>query len=183
MDHNILRPDFFQRGVLQVAPELLGKILVRQSGDSFVRLTVNEVEAYDGAFDLACHASKGRTKRTEVMFWPGGHFYVYLCYGMYWMLNVVCDSRDYPSAILIRGAGHLDGPGKLTRDLKIDGRFNGRLVGADCGLWFEEPEIPVRPLDIERTERVGVGYAGPVWSQKKYRFILSHDERTRGKHR
>ena len=95
---------FFRRDVLEVAPDLLGKYLVmvnRNGGISFY--TISETEAYRGSDDLACHASKGRTTRNEVMFGDGGHLYMYLIYGMYWMMNVVTSVRGIPQAVLIRG--------------------------------------------------------------------------------
>ena len=99
-----LSGDFFLRDVLEVAPELIGKILVRQyDGSMILRRRIVDVEAYRGREDLACHASKGRTDRTEVMFRTGGLLYVYLIYGMYWMLNIVTGAKDDPQAVLIRG--------------------------------------------------------------------------------
>jgi len=89
-----LSPDFFLRDVLEVAPALIGKLLVRQFDDGRIeRYRITEVEAYRGAEDLACHASKGRTPRTEIMFQEGGTVYVYLIYGMYWLLNLVTGCR------------------------------------------------------------------------------------------
>jgi DNA-3-methyladenine glycosylase len=97
-----LAREFFTRDVLTVAPELLGKILVCKSEGEFLRYRITETEAYRGAEDLACHACKGRTARTEAMFHTGGVLYVYLIYGMYWMLNVVTGIENEPQAVLIR---------------------------------------------------------------------------------
>ena len=97
--------EFFIRDVLDVAPELIGKIMVvrLENADIMDRYMVTEVEAYRGSEDKACHASKGRTARTEIMYHEGGRLYVYLVYGMYWMLNVVTGSENNPQAVLIRG--------------------------------------------------------------------------------
>src|SRR3989344_1926019 len=99
----ILKSNFYRRPVLQVAPELLGKYLVRQIGNQQIAAMITEVEAYVGVEDLACHASKGRTSRTEVMFCAGGVWYPYLIYGMYWLLNIVTGKQDHPTAIFISG--------------------------------------------------------------------------------
>src|SRR6185436_20546414 len=115
----VLARKFFERNALTVARELLGKYLVRKVGQKTVAYKITEVEAYIGPHDLASHASKGRTKRTEVMFGHPGHWYVYLIYGMYEMLNIVTDKFNYPSAVLIRGVEGVSGPGRLTKTLKI----------------------------------------------------------------
>jgi len=126
---------FFQQPVQVVAPALLGTFLtIRQKSGLTARYTITEVEAYDGPDDLACHASRGRTARTEVMFSKGGVFYVYLIYGMYHMLNIVTDKRDYPSAVLIRGVESINGPGRLTRNLNIDKTLHGLQVHPDSNV-------------------------------------------------
>jgi len=150
---------------------LLGKFLVRKISKRETAVEIVEAEAYDGPKDLACHGRFGKTPRNRVMFGPAGVFYVYFVYGMYWMLNVVVDKRNYPAAVLLRGAIGLNGPGKLTRELRIDGRLNGKPANRSSGLWFEDRGIKVKAGDVERAPRVGVGYAGPIWSRKKYRFI------------
>jgi DNA-3-methyladenine glycosylase len=168
----VLGRDFFNRPVLKVAEDLLGKYLVRRIGQKIVAQQITEVEAYDGPADLASHASKGRTKRTEPMFGHAGRFYVYLCYGVYWMLNIVTGEKDYPAAILIRGAGDYNGPGKVTKNLRIDKSLNAKKAVPANGLWFEDRGFKIAKSRIKKTSRVGVAYAGPVWAGKKYRFIL-----------
>jgi len=111
--NQILDQPFFARPALTVARDLLGKYLVRQRRSAERAVMISEVEAYIGPHDLACHGRFGRTARTEVMYGPAGHWYVYLCYGMHWMLNVVTDEMDWPAAVLFRGAGGFSGPGKL----------------------------------------------------------------------
>lgn len=157
---------FYARSSLDVAPDLLGKFLVTETHAGMV----TEVEAYDGPDDQACHGRFGRTKRTEVMFGPPGYFYVYLIYGMYFMLNVVTDREGYPSAVLIRGTTDIDGPGRLTKGYGIDGSFNGKSITKPSGLWIEERGVHVPSNAIERTPRIGVAYAG-AWAQKPYRFV------------
>lgn len=158
-----------------VAPELLGKYLVletnRPSGS--IELMITEVEAYDGHDDKASHASHGKTKRNEPMFERGGVWYVYLCYGMYWMLNIVTGDKDYPSAVLIRGVEGFNGPGKLSKYLKINKSFNNKLADKKTGLYIvEDKNVQSSALNILRSPRVGVTYAGPIWSKKKWRFTL-----------
>lgn len=154
---------------MEVAENLIGQYLVRQ-GERYI---ITEVEAYDGPSDLACHASKGKTERTEVMFGPPGRFYIYLCYGVHWMLNIVTGPVNYPSAVLIRGVGEFRGPGRVTKNLEIDKSFNGLTANKATGLWFEEN--PKRDHKLIKTPRIGVDYAGPVWSKKEFRFLMLRD--------
>ena len=135
------------------------------------RLRITETEAYHGPEDRACHASKGRTARTEVMFGPAGCWYVYLCYGMHEMLNLVTGPRDWPAAVLIRGVEELTGPGRLTRALSISRELNGAAAVEACGLWIESAEVGLVAEDeIVDGPRVGVDYAGPEWAGKPWRF-------------
>lgn len=135
------------------------------------RLRITETEAYHGPEDRACHASKGRTARTEVMFGPAGCWYVYLCYGMHEMLNLVTGPRDWPAAVLIRGVEQLTGPGRLTRALSINRELNGAAAVEACGLWIEPAEVGLVAEDeIVDGPRVGVDYAGPEWAGKPWRF-------------
>src|SRR3989338_6335159 len=97
-----LKHEFFNRKTLLVARELLGKYLVRKIGNKTIRAKIVETEAYCGPDDLACHASRGLTPRTKVMFGPPGHAYVYLIYGMYHCLNIVTEKKRWPAAVLIR---------------------------------------------------------------------------------
>ena len=169
---DILPLEFFERPVLEVAQGLLGASLVRRIPDgSTISSMLTEVEAYDGPEDLASHASKGRTPRTEVMFGPAGVFYVYLIYGLHWMLNVVTGEPGYPAAVLIRGTTTISGPGRLTARLRIDKSLNGKPAKKSSGLWFENRSIVIPDERIETTPRIGVEYSGD-WSQVPYRFIL-----------
>lgn len=168
----VLPPAFFARPAEAVALELLGKTLVRHRGRRLEALPITETEAYVGPEDLASHAARGRTGRTEVMFGPAGRFYVYLIYGMYWMLNVVTGDVGHPAAVLIRGAGTVAGPGRLTRALAITGALNGKAAAERTGLWIADGGITPPAETIERTARIGVDYAGPIWAAKEYRFVL-----------
>jgi len=163
---------FFDRPADRVARDLLGAWLVVRGSDGRVsRHAVFETEAYLGGHDLACHGSKGMTKRNAVMFGPAGHWYVYLCYGMHWMLNIVTGAEGVPAAVLIRGAGAFVGPGRLTRGLGIDRSFDGSAACRPAGLWLESSGIRIPPRLIERTPRIGVAYAG-AWSDKPLRFVV-----------
>ena len=163
-----LHEEFFTRDVLTVAPQLLGKILVRRVGEELFRYSITETEAYRGVEDLACHASKGRTSRTEVMYHRGGVLYVYLIYGMYWMLNVVTGQENDPQAVLIRGLENIYGPGRLTRKLQIDRSFYAENISLSSRIWIEDNGL--QPL-YKAGKRIGVDYAGE-WKDKLWRFTL-----------
>lgn len=163
---------FFNRPVLDVCEGLIGQYMVKDDQ----KLLITEIEAYDGPKDLACHASKGRTKRTEVLFGPPGRFYVYLCYGIHWLLNVVTGPENYPAAILIRGVGDISGPGRLTKQLGINANYNTKPATPKTGLYFAPAaaSLPTHQQHkILKTPRIGIDYAGPIWSQKPYRFVLN----------
>lgn len=164
--------DFFQSNdTLFVAENLLGKTLVRDFGNhKTLRTKIVETEAYIGSEDLACHASKGRTPRTEIMFGTGGKVYVYLIYGMYWMLNFVTGKQDKPQAVLIRGVENCIGPGRLGRLLQLDKSFYGENLETSNRIWVEESGHDGK---IITTPRIGVDYAGEVWKNKPWRFLLT----------
>ncbi len=166
----MLEKNFFRRDALTVAPDLLGKVLVREKNGEEIRFVIMEVEAYDGEEDSACHASRGRTPRTEAMYGPAGFWYVYLVYGMHYMLNITTGEEGYPSAVLIRGAREVTGPGRLTRALSVDASFNAKEASKDTGLWIEEGTISPSLGEVEKTPRIGVDYAGE-WASKPYRFV------------
>ena len=168
--HLKLTRAFFVRDVLTVAPELLGKLLVCRVGGELLRYRITETEAYRGAEDLACHASKGRTARTEAMFHAGGVVYVYLIYGMYWMLNFVTEHENEPQAALIRGLEGFYGPGRLTRQLHIDRSFYDEDLTVSSRIWLEDDGF--RPPYSTGT-RIGVDYAGD-WKNKPWRFYVDH---------
>jgi DNA-3-methyladenine glycosylase len=182
---------FYERSTVVVAKQLLGKYLVRKhpKGDTVGRIV--ETEAYVGPQDLACHASRGRTARTEVMFGPPGHAYVYFIYGFYNMLNLVTEAKDYPAAVLIRAVEPVDGielmrsrrkngllrnlasgPGKLCQAFGIDRSLNGAdLCASEL---FVEDRGEATPK-IQATPRIGVDYAGK-WKDKRFRFVIRGSE-------
>lgn len=179
MKQRILTQSFYNRPVLRVAEELLGTYLIRLYADGTCQDSmITEVESYDGEKDLACHASKGRTKRTEVMYGPAGHWYIYLCYGMYYMLNVVTGAAGYPAAVLIRGLSDALGPGILTKKLGITKELNSKSLTEASGLWIEDRGVIITKKDIMRTPRIGVSYA-KEWADKPYRFVMKKYEITK----
>lgn len=171
----ILPQSYFTRPTVTVARSLIGKYLVRVIEGRRVAGRIVEVEAYVGPEDKACHASKGRTQRTDVMFGSGGIAYVYLIYGMYHCLNVVTEREGFPSAVLIRAieldGALIDGPGKLCRALQIDRSLNRADLTSGESLWFEDRGESVGRGSIEAHPRVGVDYAGE-WAKKPWRFRL-----------
>jgi len=162
---------FFARPALTVAKELIGTFITMKRNGVIERFKITETEAYVGPHDLACHSSKGRTKRTEVMYQSPGTIYIYLIYGMYDMFNIVTDETNYPAAVLIRGVEGITGPGKLTKHLGITRAVNGKMLGTTTGIWIEQ-DISSQQPKIVRTARIEVSYAGPIWAEKKYRFLL-----------
>jgi DNA-3-methyladenine glycosylase len=161
---------FFIRDVLDVAPELPGKILVVRLPDlSLGRFQIKEVEAYRGEEDKACHAFRGRTPRTEIMYHEGGRLYIYFIYGMHWMLNIVTGNVDDPQAVLLRGVENYPGPGRLTRSLGIDRSFYGEDLVISERIWVEDTGIiPV----VNTGTRIGVEYAGEYWKSKPWRYYI-----------
>jgi DNA-3-methyladenine glycosylase len=153
----------------------LGKVLVRSGADGRIEGIITEVEAYHTAADLACHASKGRTKRTELLFGPAGIWYVYLCYGIHEMLNLVTGPAKHPAAILIRGIQGVSGPGRVTRHLSVDRRLNGAPARPESGLHVEDWGLVIPRGRIVAGPRVGIDYAGPVWAAKPWRFRVADD--------
>jgi DNA-3-methyladenine glycosylase len=182
---------FYEQTTIDVAKKLLGKFLVRKhpEGDTIGRIV--ETEAYIGPHDLACHASKGRTSRTEVMFGPAGHAYVYFIYGFYNMLNLVTEAKDYPAAVLIRAVEPVDGidlmkerrksnilrnlasgPGKLCQAFAVDRTLNGTKLSGSI-LYVDDRGEPAPKF--RTTPRIGVDYAGK-WKDKPYRFLVHDSE-------
>jgi len=166
---NRLSPDFFQREVLEVAPDLIGKMLVRKFDDNSIKkFVITEVEAYRGRDDLACHAYKGKTKRTEVMFREGGLVYVYLIYGIYWLLNIVTGMEKDASAVLIRGIANISGPGRVGKKLQLDKTFYGENLSTSDRIWIENSGIDI---SFTATPRIGIDYAGEPWISVPWRFV------------
>ena len=165
-----LTRNFYQNNAVTVARMLLGKTIVRKFEDGTIaRYIITETEAYLGEDDKACHASKGRTKRNGIMYAEGGKIYVYLIYGIHWMLNVVTGPENYPQAVLICGLNFVSGSGRAGRELKIDSSFYGEDLLHSERIWIEDaPEIK----HFNTSVRKGVEYAGEEWKSKLWRFIL-----------
>ena len=180
-----IEASFFSQSVLEVAPALIGKVLCRQLLDgSILRSLVVETEAYNGEADSACHASKGKTERTKVMYHSGGTIYIYLIYGMYHMLNIVTGAKEQPEAVLIRAIQPLslpdnlkkseivsNGPGKLCRYLNIERSLNGLGLQKENRLWLEYFETQ-KEIEVISSTRIGIGYANEADQQKPWRFLM-----------
>jgi DNA-3-methyladenine glycosylase len=187
-----LKKDFYIReNVVQIANDLLGKILVTKVDGKITSGIIVETEAYNGIYDKACHAYGGRkTDRTKVMYEEGGVSYVYFCYGMHYLFNVVTNKKEVPDAVLIRGIiplknkkwifqriserslknGVLNGPGKVTKALGINKSLNGvSLLGNQ--IWIEDDGILIPQNDIIVGPRIGVDYAGED-ALLPYRFLV-----------
>ena len=163
-----LKYDFYHRPCLEVARDLVGKVLVHKTPAGELRLRISETEAYCGESDTACHAHKGRTKRTEVLYADAGTIYVYLCYGMHWLLNIVTGDAEDPQAVLIRACVDAPGPGRLTKTLGITGELNRGSVLEDT-LWVEDDGLK---CNVRTDKRVGIGYASPEDQNRPWRFIM-----------
>lgn len=151
----------------EAAEALVGKLLVRRFSDGReMRVRITETEAYFRETDTACHARFGRTKRSEILYHPAGTIYVYLCYGIHWMLNLVTGPADDPQAVLIRGVEGASGPGRVTKLLRIDGSLNDTRLGEALDL-ADDGFCPV----LSRAGRVGIGYASEEDQARLWRFI------------
>lgn len=179
-----------QNDTLHLARDLLGKVLCTQLDGHYTSAIITETEAYLGVEDRACHAWNGRrTARTETMFQSGGVAYVYLCYGIHNLLNIVTNKKDVPHAILIRAVYPLEGldiihqrrggpkttvgPGTVTQALGIDTSHDGLSLVSDI-IWIEDRSVKVAEHDIIIGPRVGVDYAGEH-AKLPYRFRFRYD--------
>ena len=186
-----LNRKFFQQKTERVAKELLGKVLVRKIGNKILSGTIVETEAYIGPHDLASHASRGRTDRSDIMFREAGNWYVYMIYGFYYCLNIVTEEKDYPAAVLIRAleplegieimkkyrnvdnvANFTSGPGKLCKALAIDKSLNcASATSKNSKLYIEDRSMKIPRNKIAKSTRIGVDYAGH-WKDKLLRFYV-----------
>ena len=160
--------EFYSKRAPELAPSLIGKLLCRkmcdENGERIIKFRITETECYFGEEDTACHAHKGKTERTKTMYRRGGIAYVYLCYGMHSMLNVVSGPEGYPEAVLIRGVEEYNGPGRLTKALKIDRSLNGEDLVLSRELWIEDDGYC---SEYVAGKRIGIDYA-----TEEYRSIL-----------
>jgi len=167
---------FYDRDTIVVAPELLGKYLVRVRRGVERVARIVEVEAYLGPHDLAAHSARGLTARTKIMFGPPGHAYVYLIYGMHWCMNIVTEREGHASAVLLRALepiknvdARTQGPGLLCKAMGIDKRLNGHDLLS--GNFYIARGCNRESFDIVRRARIGVDYAGP-WAKRLLRFYI-----------
>ena len=166
-----LESEFFQRDCLTVAKELVGKILVHKVGNEEYKLRITETEAYLGESDTACHAHKGRTPRTETMYKRGGTVYIYLCYGIHHLLNIVTGEKDVPQAVLIRGVEQFPGPGRATKAMGITKEWNGEDLCSSKRFWLEDDGTL---LQYQTGKRIGIDYAEPKDRERPWRFWVAN---------
>jgi len=190
---NHLPRSFFSCDTVEVARNLLGQRLVRENGGCRLTGLITETEAYRGEEDLACHARVGRTPRTEIMYGPPGHAYIYFIYGVHWLLNFVTEAAGFPGAVLIRAiqqeegldlmAAHrkgqpdklwTDGPAKLCQALDIDGHLNGLDVCAPDAPLYLESGVVVNPDQIKASPRVGLKTVPEPWKSIPWRFVVNY---------
>jgi DNA-3-methyladenine glycosylase len=177
-----LQKNFFNSNTVNIAKELVGKFLVTNLEEGRVVGKIVETEAYMGIDDLACHASHGKTKRTEVLFGDPGRLYVYLNYGIFWLTNIIAHEKNYPGGILLRSAKIIEGkeivikrlekskfvkanemlasgPGKLSIAFGLDGDFHNHNFIKSDKIYIEEREEQISPENIVAANRIGVEYA------------------------
>ena len=164
----ILKKDYFSSPATFLATDLLGKIICRRTENGIIQARITETECYYGENDTACHAHKGKTERTKTMYKSGGITYVYLCYGMHAMLNIVTGTVDHPEAVLIRGVEGANGPGRTTKFLQITTKDNALPICHESGIWIEDdgskPEYSSHP-------RIGIDYASDEDRNRLWRFV------------
>ena len=174
----------FNRPTLQVARSLPGKFIVRRIGRETIAGMITEVEAYKGPRDLAAHSARGRrTARVEPLYGDGGTVYVYLIYGIHWMLNFATAGKDLPEGVLIRGvladpfgeAKYLAGPGRVTQYLKIDKALDGKDATISRQISIEDRGVGIPAKRIQRGPRIGVDYAGDYWAARPWRFWIDSE--------
>lgn len=165
-----LTSKFYQQDVLEVAPNLIGKLLVRKLDDgTIIKTRITETEAYKGEEDTACHARFGKTERNKYMYENGGITYIYLCYGIHYLLNIVTGKENEPQAVLIRGTKDYNGPGKLTKALSIGKDLNGIDLTTSNELWIEDDGYQAEYIT---DKRVGIDYACDYYKNINWRFIM-----------
>ena len=162
--------DFYHRPCEVVARDLVGKVLVRRVDGQELRLRITETECYCGEEDTACHAHKGKTERTKPMYESGGITYVYLCYGMHWLMNVITGEEEQPQGVLFRAGEGFNGPGKLTKALGVTGEQNKQSFVDNDEIWIEDDG---QNHEYHTDTRVGIAYATEEYREKQWRFVLN----------
>ncbi|MCL2717195.1 MAG: DNA-3-methyladenine glycosylase [Lachnospiraceae bacterium] len=161
--------DYYRQSATYLAPDLLGKILCRRRDSGISRFRITETECYHGETDTACHASRGKTPRTKALYEQGGIAYIYLCYGIHHLFNVVAGDEGFPEGVLIRGIEGYTGPGRLTKALGIDRNLYGIDLVKSDELWLEDDDY--KPNYIA-TKRIGIDYAEPEDRDRLWRFVV-----------
>ncbi|MDD4282232.1 MAG: DNA-3-methyladenine glycosylase [Bacilli bacterium] len=165
-----LKLDFYLQDALDVGPQLIGKLLVRKLNDGTIfKQRITETEVYRGEEDSACHARFGKTKRSSPLYESGGITYVYLCYGIHYLFNVVTGKKDEPQAVLIRTVEDYNGPGKLTKALHINKELNEIDLSSSNEIWIEDDGFKAEYMT---NKRVGIDYADDYYKFINWRFIL-----------
>ncbi len=164
-----LKREYYGQPATILAQDLIGKLLCRETQEGVLKCRITETECYYGEEDTACHASKGKTDRTKILYERGGLAYVYLCYGMHSLFNVVTGQEGHPEAVLIRGISDQNGPGKLTRAMGIDRGLNGEDLVVSSRLWIEDDGF--RPK-VRTDKRVGIDYATPKYRDILWRYLI-----------
>ncbi len=174
----------FNQPTLEVARSLLGKFIVRRIGNRTLLAMLTEVEAYKGPRDRAAHSFGGRrTTRVEALYGDGGTVYVYLIYGIHWMLNFSTGGRENPEGVLIRGIltdptgtpKYLAGPGRVTKHLEIDKKLDRADATVSRQIWIEHRGIRIPARAIRRGPRIGIDYAGAYWAARPWRFWIEKE--------
>lgn len=166
---SILQKEYFARPATELARDLLGKLLCVRRGEEVMRCRITETECYFGEEDTACHAHKGRTPRTDTLYQQGGITYIYLCYGIHSLLNIVTGAQDHPQAVLIRGVEGASGPGRVTKALGLTTSQNRTPLCPESGIWVEDDGTPVP--DFEALPRVGIDYAAKEDRDRPWRYL------------
>ena len=164
----ILPLSYFYASAVDLAPDLIGKLLCRRTEQGVLRLRITETECYCGESDSACHAHRGKTPCNSVMYEEGGQAYVYLCYGIHHLLNLTAGREGSPEAVLIRGVENISGPGRVTRAISVDKTCNRLPLCEESGLWVEDDGVK---LPYEATPRIGIAYADEIDRNRLWRFV------------
>lgn len=169
----LVSPSELRRSAIDLAPWLLGKLLCREIDGKILRMRITETECYFGEEDTACHAHKGRTDRTDIMYRAGGNAYVYLCYGIHSLLNITTGEEGHPEAVLIRGVDKIIGPGRVTKAMQIDRSFNKKELVPENKLWIEDDGTVVKYIT---GKRVGIDYSSAEYRDIHWRFISEQEK-------
>lgn len=164
----ILDKEYFSAPATALAPDLLGKLICRRTESGVIKARIIETECYFGEEDTACHAHKGKTERTKPMYESGGITYVYLCYGIHSLLNIVTGGEGHPEAVLIRGVEGATGPGRATKMMKISLKDNALPLTEESGIWLEDNGTKFEYISLPR---VGIDYASKEDRERKWRFL------------